>query len=170
MPGGRGHVVGDAVHLQGGPGPPGDSGKERRVVHLLQSAHQLLTQHVPATDQEHGRVGRVRRRHRGDGVGDTRSGGHHRHPQPARQPAVCLGGVTGRLLMAEVDDPDPLLHAAVEDGEDVAPGDGEQGVDALGLEGSGSDLTAVDLGHGARLVRPGADAATGSESAKAAMT
>ena len=84
------------------------------------------------------------------GVGDSRSGRHDRHSELAGQPGVGLGGVGGRLLVTDVDDLDSLLDATVEDGDDVAPREGEDGVDPLGLEGPGDDLAAVNL-HGSRL-------------------
>lgn len=42
--------------------------------------------------------------------------------------------------MPDINDPDPLLYAAVEDGEDMAPRQCEDRVDAFSLEGPGDDL------------------------------
>lgn len=55
--------------------------------------------------------------------------------------------MSGRLLMPDIDDPDPLLDAAVEDGNDVPTRESEDRVDALVLQGPGDNLTTMDLSH-----------------------
>jgi hypothetical protein len=55
--------------------------------------------------------------------------------------------VSGGLLVPDVDDPDALLDASVENRQDVSSGEPEEHIDALVLECSGNDLPAVDLPH-----------------------
>ena len=54
------------------------------------------------------------------------------------------------LFMTDIDYPDSLLDAAVQEPDDVTTGERKDDVDSLGLEGSSHDLAAMDL-HDARL-------------------
>ena len=147
MTGGDGDVVGEAYRLPGRRRPLGDRRKEAGVVHLLEAARMLLSHGVASAEHEHRRVRRRCVHHRRDGVGDTRPGRDGCDPQPAGEPRVRLGGVPGGFLVADVDKPDALFDAAVEDGHDVAPGEREDRIDTLGLEGSCNESPSVDLGH-----------------------
>src|SRR5690606_15602279 len=69
--------------------------------------------------------------------------------------AVRLRGVRRRLLVADVDYPDPLLHTAVQDRDDVTSGQREDGVDALPFEGAGYECSTVDLRHAPTLTGRG---------------
>jgi hypothetical protein len=56
---------------------------------------------------------------------------------------VGVGGVGGRLLVAEVDDGDVVVQAAVVNGRDVAAAEGVDGADALGRQRAGDEFAAV---------------------------
>src|SRR5581483_10707076 len=66
-------------------------------------------------------------------------------------------GEGGGLLVAGIDQPNALAATAVVDGEQVPTGEGEDGVDAAGLESTGDQPPRV---HG--LTGGGVDAHAGS--------
>ena len=84
-------------------------------------------------------------------VRHTRTGSNGGNAQFPGEPVIGLGRVDGGLLMPHVDDPDPLLDAAVEYRDDVAAGEGEDRVDSLIGERPGDNLSAVNLGHGEKI-------------------
>ena len=147
MPGGGGDVVGQPTGLPGGFRPAGDRTNQLGVVHLLEPAPLLLADEVASTEQQHRGPGELGGGQGRDGVGDAGPGGDGGHTEATGQPGVGLGGVGGGLLVTNIDDPDALLHAPVEDGHDVPTGEREDGVDALGLERPGNDLSAVNASH-----------------------
>jgi hypothetical protein len=55
--------------------------------------------------------------------------------------------VGGGLLVAGVDEPDPLVHAPHVDGRDVQAGEGEGGGHAFLPEHAGDELTAGERPH-----------------------
>ena len=59
---------------------------------------------------------------------------------------VALGGPDGRLLVADVDDLDALLLAAVVDREQVAAREREEVIDAPRAQGARHEAAAVDGG------------------------
>jgi hypothetical protein len=67
-------------------------------------------------------------------VRDARPGGERGDAGRARDLRPALRGEGRRLLVADVDDVDALLPAAVVDREDVAAREGEELRDAVGLE------------------------------------
>ena len=75
-------------------------------------------------------------------VGATRAGGGDDDAELAGLAGVAVGGVGGGLLVADVDDADAFVDAAVVDVDDVAAAQGEDRVDALGLEGLGDQMAA----------------------------
>ncbi len=147
---GRRDVIGQASDLPGSRGPGGDALKKLGVIHLLEAASEFLADEVAPSDQEHRRSGEPGGSNPGEGVGHPRPCRDHRDSEAAGEPGVSLGGVCGRLLVANVDNLDSLLYTAVEDGHDVAPRQGEDGIDPLGLERPGDDLAPVNL-HEMRL-------------------
>ena len=90
----------------------------------------------------------------GDGVGGARAGGDDGAAGPAGDARVAVGGVGRDLLVADVDDLDALVDAAVVDVDDVAAAEGEDRVDALGLQGLRDQVAAGDrLGWARRAIR-----------------
>ena len=71
-------------------------------------------------------------------------GGDDRAAGLAGDARVAVGGVGGDLLVADVDDLDALVDAAVVDVDDVAAAEGVDHVDALGLQRLGDQVTAGD--------------------------
>ena len=65
------------------------------------------------------------------------------HAGHAGQARPGVGGVGGGLLVADVDDADALVDAAVVDVDDVAAAEGEDRADALRLEGPGHQVAAA---------------------------
>ncbi len=118
------------------------------MIHLLESTPEFLTEKVTAAEEQHRRLRIPGGCHPGDGIGHPGTGGDRGHSEPPGEARVGLGGVGRGLLMAYINHSDPLLDTPVEDGDDVPAGEGEDGVDTLGAQRPGDDLTAVDLGHG----------------------
>ena len=117
-----------------------------------------------AADEQHRALGAEGVGDAGDGVGGARAGGDDRAAGLAGHARVAVGGVRGDLLMADVDDLDALVDAAVVDVDDVAAAEREDRVDALGLQRLGDQVAAGDrfrcrvrwLGHSgsSRLCSP----------------
>ena len=101
---------------------------ERQVVDLLQRARPPAHLRRPPAEHRDRRVVRLRAGDRAHPVGDARPGGQRRDPDPAGRLGDPLGGEGGGLLVADVDDPDPLGFAAVIYGEDVPAREREQRV------------------------------------------
>ncbi len=149
VPGGDGDVVGEPRRLPGGRRQFGYRHEDRGMVELLETAGMLLADEVAAAEHQHRGARQVGVHHRRYQVGHPGGGGHRGDSEPSGQPGVGLGGVPGGLLVADVDDADAFFHAPVEDGDDVAPGEGEQGVDTLGPQRPGDEPPTVDLCHSA---------------------
>ena len=125
-----------------------DRPEQRRVVHLLEAARQLLADEVAPTENEHRRVREVGVHDGRDRVRHPRCRSDGGHTEPTGEPRVCLGGVARRLFMPHVDNADTLFDAAIEYRHDVPAGEGEERIDAFGLERLGDQPASVDLGHG----------------------
>jgi hypothetical protein len=117
------------------------------VVHLLEAAAQVLRGHVAAGDRQHRRVGVGGIGYTRQSVGGPRPGGDDRNTETAGEAGVGVGGVSRRLLVAHVDDPDPFTDTAVDDRKDVPTGEHEHGVDALALQRLGEGMPCLDLGQ-----------------------
>ena len=104
----------------------------------------MLGQRALAADQQHRALGAEGVGDTGDGVGRAGAGGDDRAAGLAGDPGVAVGGVRGDLLVADVDDVDALVDAAVVDVDDVAAAEGEDHVDPLGLERLGDQVTTGD--------------------------
>lgn len=126
------------------------------MIHLLKPAHKFLAFQMPATEQKHRDVRVEGGRHPGDRVGYPRTGSDEGHAESTGQTTVSLRTVGGRLFVADIDDPDALLHTTVKDGNNVPARQGEDGINSFCTERPGNDLTAVDLGHaGYRITSSG---------------
>jgi hypothetical protein len=90
------------------------------VVHLLQRTHAPPGSRSAAADHEHRAVAGLRLGQRGRSVRDARTGGDGGDPDLARHLRPTLRGERGRLLVADVDDPDTVLSRAGEDRPDVS--------------------------------------------------
>ena len=87
----------------------------------------------------------------GHRVGAAGARGGHDAAELAGLAGIAVGGVRRDLLVADVDDPDALVEAAVVDVDDVAAAQREDRVDALVLERLGREMAARDdVGVGAR--------------------
>jgi hypothetical protein len=140
-------VLRDAVRLVDGVGELGDGPHHADVVHLLQRSPAQVVERTLASDDQDRRVGAPGVGDAGDTVrnaGAGRDGGDADLAGVAARPGV--GRVHRRLLVADVDDPDVLVDAAIVERHDVAAGEREQALDARLLERAGCELPSV-CGH-----------------------
>ena len=111
---------------------------------VLQRAHLVLGERALAADMQHRAFGAEGGGDAGHRIGAARSRRRHHAAELAGLAGIAVGGMGRRLLVADIDDPDALVEAAVIDIDDVAAAQGEDGVDALALEGLGDELSARD--------------------------
>jgi hypothetical protein len=102
--------------------------------------------------QEHHRRFRAERGEEGtDGVGVAGAAGDERDAGFASQPAMGVGHVDGRRLVADMDEIEIGVERGVEDRHDVVAGQREYAMAAEALQRSGNDVGAAQRpGH----VRP----------------
>ncbi len=146
--------VGDALGRHDVRGELRDRRHHVDVRQVLQGAHLVLVQGALAADQQERALGAQRVGDAGDGVGRARAGGDDGTAGLAGDARVGVGGVRGDLLVADVDDLDALVDAAVVDVDDVAAAEGVDDVDPLRLQGLRDQVAAGDhLGLGPRRFR-----------------
>src|SRR3954464_5417275 len=114
------------------------------VGQVLQGAHLVLIQGALPADQQERALGAEGVRDAGDRVGGARAGGHDRAARLSGHAGVGVGGMSGDLLVADVDDLDALVDAAVVDVDDVAATEGVDDVDPLCLQGLGDQVATRD--------------------------
>ena len=129
----------------------GQRGDERDVVDLLERPRAPAHLRRPAAEHDQRRAVLLRAGDRAHPVGHAGPGGQRRDPGLARRLRPALGRPGRRLLVANVDDPDPLVLAAVEDREQVAAGEREELVTPRERERAGDEAPAVDRPLGAAL-------------------
>ncbi len=144
FPGRHRDHVGDPLGRQHGGGELGDRRHHVDVGQVLQRAHLVLGERALAADVQDRAFGTERRGDAGDGVGAPRSRGGDGAAQLAGLAGIAVGGVGGRLFVADVDDADVFIQAAVVNVDDVAAAKGEDGIDAFGLERLGNQVPAGD--------------------------
>ena len=143
-------------------------GHERDVVDLLQRALAPAEGGRAAAEDQHRRVVLVRGGDRAHPVGHPRPGGQRAHAERAGHLGPALGREGRGLLVADVDDVDALLAAAVVDREQVPAREREQLAHALGLERPGDQASTVKRGVGVGIGGHGRDANSARVSAAAA--
>ncbi len=121
---------------------------EGNVVDLLQRALAPAELGRPAAEHEDRRVVLARGGDRAHAVGHARAGGQRAHAELAGHLGPALGGERSRLLVADVDDVDPLRPAAVVDREQVAARQREQLGHAIGAQPPGNQPATMQLGFG----------------------
>src|SRR5918999_5083946 len=114
------------------------------VREVLQGAHAVLVERPLAADQEHRALGTQRVGDAGDRVGRARAGGDDRAAGPSRDARISVRCVRSNLLVANVDDLDALVDAAVVDVDDVPAAEGEDHVDPLGAKCLGHKVATRD--------------------------
>ncbi len=129
----RGHR-GDPPRLLHGLGRLDQRRDEGKVVDLLQRARAPAHLRRPPAQHSDRRVVRLCPGDRAEAVGNARPRGQRRDAQPPRRLRHPLGGKDGGLLMPHIDDPDPLLLAAVIYGEQMSPRQREEMAHAPGLQ------------------------------------
>ena len=98
----------------------------------------------PAAEREQRRAVLQRGRHAAHPVGHPGPGGERAHARLARGLGPALGGEHGRLLVADVDDVDALLAAAVVDREEVPAREREELGHAVRLQALRHQPAAVE--------------------------
>ncbi len=143
--------VGDPL---GAAHPGGELGDRRHHVdvrQVLQRAHLVLGQRALAADVKHRAFRAKGRGDAGDRIGAAGPGGGDHAAELAGLARIAVGGVGGDLLVADVDDADPLVEAAIVDVDDVSAAQREDRVHALVLQRLGDQMSARDDLSGAVL-------------------
>ena len=99
---------------------------EGQVIDLLQRARAPAHLRRPPAEHADRRAVGLGAGDRADPVGHARARGQRRDARPPRRLGEALGGEGRGLLVADVDDLDPLLLAAVVDREQVPAGEREE--------------------------------------------
>jgi hypothetical protein len=135
----------------------GERPHERHVIDLLERSLAPAELRRASAEHDHRRAVLLRRGQGAHPVGDARPRGQRRHARLARDLGPALGGEGRRLLVADVDQRDALLAAAVVDREEVAAAEREQRAHAVGLEPLRDQPAAVNglgvHGHGREATR-----------------
>ncbi len=138
----------DPVGGEAGRRPLRDRLEDRELVELLQRALPRLDERSRAAEDDERRLRGEAVRDRGDDAGDARARGHDRDAAAAPDAAPGLRGVRGGLLVADVEDADPLEPAALVDRHHVPAREREDRVDALGCDRPGGEAASLHaLGH-----------------------
>ena len=140
-------VLAEAARVGHGDRPLGDRPHQLDVVHVLQAAHVLERPRRLPADDDHRRLGALRGRDAGDGVGQAGAGRDERDAGLPGDARPAVGGVRRGLLVPHVDDADALVDAPVVDRHDVTAAEREDELDALFGEGARDDLSTVKLCH-----------------------
>ena len=136
------HHVRDALGRWHGRRELGDGGRDVDVGKVLERAHLVLAERPLPTDVEHRALGAERGRDAGHRVGEPGPGRRHHAAEAPGLAGVAVRGVGRDLLVADVDDADPLVDAPVVDVDDVTAAEGEDGVHPLAPEGTGDEVPA----------------------------
>ena len=126
--------------------PLDERAHERHVVYLLERPLAPADLRRPAAKNQHGRVALAGGGDRAHPVGDAGPGGKRAHAGRARDLGPALGRERSGLLVAGVDQLNPLCLAAVVDREQMTAGEREQLGDPVGLQALGDESPAVNLG------------------------
>src|SRR3954468_10227875 len=141
---------GHRAHVGGALGRHDVRGELRDRLHdvdvgqVLEGAHLVLVQRALAADQQERALRAEGVGDAGDRVGGAGAGGDDGAARLAGDARVRVGGMRGDLLVADVDDLDALVDAAVVDVDDVAAAEGVDHVDPLCLQGLGDQVAAGD--------------------------
>ena len=136
------HHVRDALGRRHRCGELGDGGRDVDVGEVLERAHLVLAEGALPADVEHRALGAERGRDPGHRVGEAGPGRRHHAAEAPGLAGVAVRRVSRDLLVADVDDADPLVDAPVVDVDDVTAAEGEDGVHPLAPEGTGDQVPA----------------------------
>ena len=124
-----------AVGVLDGLGRLGQRRDERQMIDLLQAAGAPAALGGPAAEHDDRRAVGAGAGDRAHPVGHPGPGGQRADARGPRRLRPALGGEGGGLLVADVDDLDALLPAAVVEAEEMAAGEREEVGDAASREG-----------------------------------
>jgi hypothetical protein len=122
---------------------------------ILQRPHLVLRQRALASDVQNRALGTKSGRDAGDRIGAARTCSRHHATELAGLSRVAVGGVSGHLFMAHVDDADAFIHATIVDIDDVAAAQSENRVDAFILQCLGDQVASGDHAGVATLALQG---------------
>ena len=114
------------------------------MVHVLERAHVLEHPRALATDDQHRHARSLRVGYRCHDVGDARSRSYCGYAGATGGTGPAVGCVTGRLLVAHIDDSYPFVETPVIDSLDVPAAQREQVCHTLLFQCSRNDATAVN--------------------------
>ena len=120
----------------------GDGGRDVDVREVLQRAHLVLGEGALPADMEHRALGAKRGRDAGHRVGEAGPRRRHHAAEAPGLARVAVRGMGRDLLVADVDDADPLVDAPVVDVDDVPAAEGEDGVHPFAPEGARDEVAA----------------------------
>ena len=143
----RRQYLGDLSRLGHGPRALGDGPQQRHLLGFLERPQPTQPQRRRSADEKQRAPRRVGVGHAGHGIGHAGSGRDDSHANVPRQPRVGVRRMGAGLLVAHVHDPDPLGHAAVVDGQDVAAAEREDVPHAGLLESPRDEVPAGQVRH-----------------------
>ena len=141
------HQARDLGRRAGGGGELDQRPHERHVVDLLQRALAPAERGRAAAQHHDRRTVLLRGRHPAHPVGHARAGGQRGDTGLPRDLRPPLGGERRGGLVADVDELDPLVPAALVEREQMPSGEGEQAGDAVRSQALGDQATAVQPGR-----------------------
>ena len=145
--------LGDLARLRDGPRALRDRPQQRHLLHLLEGAEAAQAERSGAPDEEHGTPRRIRVGDAGHRIGHARPRRDDRDAEIAGETRPGIRGMRSRLLVAQIDDADPLAEAAVVDRQDVAATQREHVAHARLREDTRDEIAAGQLGHGIAVTR-----------------
>ena len=136
--------VGDALGRADAGREFGDRPHQVDMWQILQRTHHVLRQRALAADMQHRAFGAERRRDAGNGVGAAWACRGHHAAELAGLPRITVGRMRRHLFVANVDDADAFVDAAVIDVDDMAAAQSEDRVHALVLQRPRNQVAAGD--------------------------
>ena len=144
LPEGHRDHVGDALGRVDARGELGDRLEDVDVGQVLQRPHAVLVERALAANEEHRALRPKCIGDAGDRVGGARPGRDDGAAGPAGHAGVAISGMRGHLLVTDIHHLDALVDASIVDVDDVAPAEGEDGVDPFRLQRPGHQVAAGD--------------------------
>jgi hypothetical protein len=148
---GHGDHVGDAFGAGNRRSKFGDGSHQIDVRQVLQRTHLVLSQRALAADVQNRTLRTERGGDAGDGIRAPGSGGGDDAAELARLARIAVGRVRGDLFVANIDDADALIDAAIINIDDVAAAKSEYRVDTLVLQRLRDQMTSRDHARVAAL-------------------
>ncbi len=130
-------LVGEALEVLrvvGHRAPLGERGDHPLLVDVLHRSPAASLERGPSADQDQRHVPDRGVCEPGERIGEARTRGHRGHPGPAGGEGKALGRHRDGALVAQPDDPDVGVDAAVQQLDDVAAPQSKERLHAVGTE------------------------------------